>query len=234
MRDSLSTKRHAINVSVGAAISRLLSASWLGRYYGADQLFDQMAETLGRGIPRRKAFKLILGGLIGAALAESSVKSSWATTSCLCAGVPYDPETQCCEASIGFAVQPKYPIKNLAACASKVPHPYYVPTANGCGPEGSVLTPLVPNHFGHANLTFCCNAHDVCYGICNNYKNIAIRRSCTVILMLVRLHTQVILSSCNPVSWLPNCTTTPSFILVAARSKRVNRQLAIAAAQFRA
>ena len=132
------------------------------------ELFDNIARILGSVMPRRTAFRLVLSGLAGAALAEIGIKSAWAaTTTCLCQGQTYDPTTACCTAT---GVQPKHPLASVSACPNKVPHPGYTATFNGCGGEGSVFNPIIPGHYGAANFTPCCNNHDICYGICNDVK----------------------------------------------------------------
>src|SRR5262249_11919229 len=132
------------------------------------EIFDDIAQILGSGISRRKALKLALAGLAGAALAELGIRSSWAAGNCLCRGQLYDPQESCCTPT---GVEPKWPIRNLDSCPSRVPHPGYVPTTNGCGPSGSPVTPFIPNHFGLANFGSCCNGHDSCYGTCNNVRS---------------------------------------------------------------
>jgi hypothetical protein len=131
-------------------------------------IFDDIARTLGSGMPRRQAFALAVKGLAGAALAEFGVWSAWAQSTCLCQGQTYNPQTACCTPS---GVQAKHPITNLAACPNKVKHPGYVGRSNGCGPEGGAITPFVPNRFGLANFGPCCDAHDFCYGDCNASKS---------------------------------------------------------------
>ena len=131
-----------------------------------NEIFDNLARTLGGTIPRRTALKLAVLGVVGAALSEFGVKSAWAQN-CLCNGQPYNPTTACCTP---FGVQPKHPIINLAACPNKVPHPGHPQTPNGCGPAGAWYTPLIPNRWGLANFTTCCNTHDNCYGRCNDPK----------------------------------------------------------------
>jgi hypothetical protein len=132
------------------------------------ELFDSLARSLGGGMPRRRAFGLILKGLVGIALTEFGIRNAWATGTCLCNGTFYDPATQCCTAN---GPQRKNPIQTIAYCPNKVPHPgYVIPPPNGCGGAGSVFNPVIPNHFGAANFLQCCNPHDDCYGSCNSAK----------------------------------------------------------------
>jgi len=131
------------------------------------EIFDNVARILGSEMPRRKAFRMVLSGLAGVALAEFGIKSAWAAANCLCLGQTYDPTTACCTAS---GVQPKHPLSSVSACPNKVPHPGYTATFNGCGGQGSVFNPVIPGHYGAANFTPCCNTHDICYGTCNDVK----------------------------------------------------------------
>lgn len=148
------------------------------------QIFDNLARSLSSGLPRRQVFALAFKGLVGAALAEFGMPSAWAQSTCLCQGQPYDPATACCTAS---GVQAKHPLTSVAACPGRVPTPGYIATFNGCGPEGSWVTHLIPNRFGLADFTQCCNNHDVCYGTCNDVKStcdntfgICLATACTI------------------------------------------------------
>jgi hypothetical protein len=55
-----------------------------------------------------------------------------------------------------------------AVCPQRVPKPGYVPTANGCGPDGYDW--FVPDSWRKANFTAACSGHDVCYGTCNSQQ----------------------------------------------------------------
>jgi hypothetical protein len=131
------------------------------------KIFDDVARIIVSSIPRRKALKLSLAGLAGAALMEFGLRPAWAAVSCDCNGITFDTDTACCTPS---GVQQKHPILDLAACPDKAPHPGFVPIPNGCGPAGGSLAPFIPERFGPANFTSCCNTHDVCYGTCNDDK----------------------------------------------------------------
>ncbi|HEU4452660.1 MAG TPA: hypothetical protein VFR81_06345 [Longimicrobium sp.] len=132
------------------------------------QIFDDVARALGAGISRRGALALAAKGFVAALLAEVGVRSAWAQQTCLCQGQVYDPRTTCCTPS---GRQQKHPITNLNGCPSRVPHPGYTPgPPNGCGAQGGVITPLIPNHWGHADFLSCCNPHDTCYGTCLSSK----------------------------------------------------------------
>jgi hypothetical protein len=137
-------------------------------YPERDKIFDNVARILGSTMPRRKALKLALAGVAGAALLELGIRPAWAIVSCDCNGQSYDTDTSCCTPS---GVQQKYPIVDLSACPNKVPHPGFVAVPNGCGPSGGALTPIIPNRFGSADFTQCCNTHDICYGTCNDVKS---------------------------------------------------------------
>ena len=50
-----------------------------------------------------------------------------------------------------------------------MPRPGYVPTANGCGPDGWDW--FVPDSWKQANFTKACSRHDICYGTCNSDRN---------------------------------------------------------------
>jgi hypothetical protein len=134
--------------------------------------FDALSRAMASSMPRREVLRLLVRGLAGAALLSLGVKSAWAATECTCNGSPmpvgmacceeatpaqlYDPRVHCCTP---FGLQLKYPIVDLAKCPNRVPHPGYVPGTNGCT--------LVPDTFGAADFTACCNTHDICYGTCN-------------------------------------------------------------------
>lgn len=153
-----------------------LKSAW-GRVTGPDPgrriaqegqvLFDDMARLAASGMPRRSLLRLGISGMAGTTLASLGVRVAWADI-CNCNGTSYDSDTQCCTSS---GVQNKYPITNLDACPNRVPHPGYTPSFNGCGPEGSVVTNFVPNTFGLANFTTCCDNHDICYGTCLSAKD---------------------------------------------------------------
>jgi hypothetical protein len=139
------------------------------------ELLDQVSLILASQLPRRQVFKLIGVTLAGAALANVGIKPAWARSNCFCNGEPlqfgeaccstvsppqpYHVDTACCTSA---GVQQKYPIKDLAACPNRVPHPGHVPTSNGCT--------LSPDSFGAADFTPCCNGHDICYDTCNSNK----------------------------------------------------------------
>ena len=128
-----------------------------------NEIFDNVARTLGSPVPRRQAIKLAALGVAGAALSELGLKSAWAQN-CLCSGQLYDPATACCTPS---GVQPKHPVANLSACPDRRPHPGHVNYPNGCGAAGGTK---YPNRWGFADFGSCCNVHDNCYGTCNSSK----------------------------------------------------------------
>jgi len=133
------------------------------------ELFDGLARSLGSGMPRRRAFALILKGLVGIALTEFGIRNAWATGTCLCNGTFYDPATQCCTAN---GAQRKNPIQNTAYCPNKVSHPGYEPKFDGCGSYASAFNPhRVPQRFFAADFYHCCKPHDICYGTCNGEKD---------------------------------------------------------------
>jgi len=134
---------------------------------GRNKIFDDIARVIGSNIPRRKALKLAVAGLAGAALVELGIRPAWAFETCDCNGQSYDTDVSCCTPS---GVQQKHPIVDLNACPNKVAHPGFTAVPNGCGPSGSVVTPVIPNGFGAADFTPCCDTHDVCYGTCNTVK----------------------------------------------------------------
>ncbi|WP_368671557.1 hypothetical protein [Corallococcus carmarthensis] len=86
-----------------------------------------------------------------------------------CGGAPYDPATQCCESQ---EVLSKLQIADLSKCPHRTARPGWDPNdpsnLNACGPSGSKLP--VPDSYGAADFRPGCNAHDACYGTCNNNK----------------------------------------------------------------
>ncbi|WP_420313859.1 hypothetical protein [Bryobacter aggregatus] len=59
---------------------------------------------------------------------------------------------------------------STSECPNRQAHSPYVPTTNGCGGQDSWSASFIPNSFGPANFTACCDAHDICYGTCNSNK----------------------------------------------------------------
>src|SRR6185503_9160435 len=102
---------------------------------GRNKIFDDIARVIGSNIPRRKALKLAVAGLAGAALVELGIRPAWAFETCDCNGQSYDTDVSCCTPS---GVQQKHPIVDLNACPNKVAHPGFTAVPNGCGPSGSV------------------------------------------------------------------------------------------------
>src|SRR4051794_7163415 len=56
----------------------------------ASNLFDDISRIVASPISRRRAFRLIVGGLAGAALGHLGVKRAWAAFTTDCKGVPND------------------------------------------------------------------------------------------------------------------------------------------------
>jgi hypothetical protein len=134
----------------------------------ASEAFDLLTRSFGSGLPRRQAFGIFFKGIIGVALAQIGIHNTWAVDTCLCNGSVYDPTTACCTPS---GVRVKYPIAKTSDCPGKVPHPGYVARFDGCGSKASVFNPnRVPQGWGGADFSQCCNSHDVCYGTCNREK----------------------------------------------------------------
>eukprot|EP01088_Endostelium_zonatum_P002224 TRINITY_DN12727_c0_g1_i1.p1 TRINITY_DN12727_c0_g1~~TRINITY_DN12727_c0_g1_i1.p1 ORF type:complete len:156 (+),score=26.64 TRINITY_DN12727_c0_g1_i1:23-469(+) len=48
---------------------------------------------------------------------------------------------------------------------TKVPNPDHVPTSNGCGAGGLLVSA------GKYDFTDCCNEHDICYDTCDRDRN---------------------------------------------------------------
>jgi hypothetical protein len=120
-----------------------------------------MAIVWASDLPRRKALRLILGGLLAALANEVGAVTAWAAVAnpCLCQGRKYNPQTHCCTSA---GLQNKHPIVNLALCPDRVPAAGYTPTSNGCTSS--------PDSFGSANFLDACNHHDICYGTCASAK----------------------------------------------------------------
>jgi hypothetical protein len=133
----------------------------------SEDFFDEFARMAARGLPRRDILRMSLSGFAATALGILGVKPTWADV-CSCNGQTYDSNTQCCTPN---GVQNKYPVSDISNCPDRVPHPGYTPGFNGCGSEGSVVTPFIPNRFGLANFLNCCNNHDICYGTCGDNKD---------------------------------------------------------------
>lgn len=86
----------------------------------------------------------------------------------------YDPATQCCSPVKG--VVPKSPMASLAWCPNRQAKQNHTPRANGCGPEGGLVSLLIPNTFRLANLKPACDFHDICYETCREDKGFCDRR----------------------------------------------------------
>jgi Group XII secretory phospholipase A2 precursor (PLA2G12) len=82
----------------------------------------------------------------------------------ICGGQPFNGLTQCC-APRGVPVAKK-PIASLADCPDRISTPGFDAVPNGCG----TVEKRLPDHFGPANFTPQCNAHDICYVTCPNPK----------------------------------------------------------------
>jgi hypothetical protein len=75
--------------------------------------------------------------------------------------------------------QDKNPIADLALCPNRVPHPGFVPTANGCtGVPNNPMAVLhsldqayLNSHLNKGWITTACDGHDLCYDGCNNEKS---------------------------------------------------------------
>jgi hypothetical protein len=133
---------------------------------GLAALLDGAARFAAGGINRRQLLKMgvtvgVAGfGLFGARPAKAET--------CSCNGTPYDYSSQCCTPT---GVQDRNPVGDLNRCPDLTPDPQHAPTSNGCGPEGAWYTPLIPNVWGLANFTHCCDDHDICYGTCATVKD---------------------------------------------------------------
>jgi hypothetical protein len=137
------------------------------RHSGTELLFDSIARLAASELPRRQVLKIALTGFAGAIVASLTPKQARADT-CDCNGESYDSNTQCCTPS---GIQERNPITNLSDCPDRVSIGDFPAPSNGCGPDGGVLTPIIPNHFGSADFFTCCNHHDECYGTCNDVKD---------------------------------------------------------------
>lgn len=146
--------------------SHMSRAAFPAKGTARGELFDDLALTAAGALPRRTLLKLGMSGFAATALGVFGLKPAWGDT-CNCNGQTYDSDTQCCTPG---GVQNRYPIANLGACPDRVPHPGYTAGFNGCGPEGSVVTYVIPGAFGLATFTGCCNDHDICYGTCLDNK----------------------------------------------------------------
>jgi Group XII secretory phospholipase A2 precursor (PLA2G12) len=133
--------------------------------------FEDIARLATSELPRRTVLKLIVTGFTAAVLARLGVTPALASPdNCICNGVTYNsqgPQAQCCTPS---GVQNNHPITNLSACPNRGPHPEHIAGFNGCGPEGRIVTVVIPNAFGPANFYDCCKNHDICYDTCLKNK----------------------------------------------------------------
>ncbi len=86
----------------------------------------------------------------------------------------YDPETRCCTPVKG--VLPKKPMTSIEWCPNRKQKENHEPKANGCGPEGGVLSPFIPNSFLRANFKPACDFHDICYETCRKSKSFCDQR----------------------------------------------------------
>jgi hypothetical protein len=138
-----------------------------------ERRFDELTRVLGAAVTRRQVLKGVLGVAVGAMLGSIGLRSSHSALAAapLCDGVPYDPNSQCCEPA---GIQPRYPIADLDLCPDRVPHPGHVPGFNGCGPAQGFIRHVIPNKIGpfrNIDFTPACNNHDICYDTCNNVKS---------------------------------------------------------------
>jgi hypothetical protein len=161
--------------------------------FSSPTTFEQFTKLAASQLPRRTMLRLAAAGIASAALARFGVRIAYAQSTCLCAGEPYDPQTQCCTAT---GVEAKYPITDLASCPARVPHSPHVPKFDGCGSSTTSpgLYPYIPNSYGLASFLTCCNNHDVCYDTCNTTKTNCdgsflgcLTSACTVYLPLVEI-----------------------------------------------
>ncbi len=86
----------------------------------------------------------------------------------------YDPDTHCCTPVKGVA--PKRPIAQVEWCPNRKAKANHTPRANGCGPEGGIASPVIPNRFFRANFKPACDFHDICYETCRKNKAYCDRR----------------------------------------------------------
>ncbi len=86
----------------------------------------------------------------------------------------YDPQAQCCTPVKG--VVPKQPMTKLEWCPNRKAKKNHKPRANGCGPEGGVVSAIIPNRFMGANFKPACDDHDICYETCRQSKTYCDRR----------------------------------------------------------
>ena len=96
----------------------------------------------------------------------------------------YDPDTQCCTPVKG--VVPKRPMTKVEWCPNRQPKKNHTPRANGCGPEGGVVSPIIPNTFLRANLRPACDFHDICYETCRKSKAFCDQRFRTLMVQECR------------------------------------------------
>lgn len=137
-------------------------------------VFDGITRVLCSAIPRREALRITFMGVIGVALAEAGIKTTWAAPTCLCMGQVYDPSVECC--TPGGVQRKKNNTNVITACPSRVANPEYVCKPNGCGSEGGKK---FPGSVGKADFLTCCGApgtagtgsHDCCWGKCKEDRN---------------------------------------------------------------
>lgn len=130
-----------------------------------DSAFDNFTRSLGSQSSRRDTLRVSVLGMFATLAGGLLPRSARAAADCLCGRALYDPAVQCCLP--GGTVVTKHPVADLAACPSKVAHPGYTCTPNGCGAAGGTQ---FPSQYGRASFLPCCNTHDCCYGECNRPK----------------------------------------------------------------
>ena len=136
-----------------------------------NNLFDQLARDVARGMSRREVVRLLAG------TTAMAVFGSWARPALAMAPRRSRPRALDCG-----GVKPSGPPEKCdgtrtfyrANCQKPIPKLKFTPGCNGCGPEGGVFGTgmnAVPNSpFYLANFEPACNTHDVGYSTCNRKK----------------------------------------------------------------
>ncbi len=140
------------------------------RRVATDEAFEDALVDYAQG-PSRRGFLRLLVGAAGMALTGGAAVVTGPAAAAATAGTgapsvlgPLVEDDEDC-----FV---QYPMMPGQPCPGRRHHDGHTPTSNGCGPEGGALSWAIPNSWGPADFKPACDRHDICYGTCNNNKDL--------------------------------------------------------------